>query len=48
MSSTNINALNICYRHQRKAVCLTGELWIFAYKFLIIAAVKPPWCLSEV
>ncbi len=24
-----------------------GSIWIFAYRFLITAAVKPTWCLSE-
>jgi len=32
---------------QWKGDCLTGALWIMAYKFLITVAVKPPWCLSE-
>ena len=36
-----------CYLRQWKGDCLTGALWIIAYKLLIIVAVKPPWCLSE-
>jgi len=36
-----------CYTFQWKGDCLTGALWIMAYKFLITVAVKPPWCLSE-
>jgi len=32
---------------QWKGVFLKGSIWIFAYKFLMTGAVKPPNCLSE-